>query len=228
MLRSAALQRPPLRSSAAHCLPALHAALEDWDESVRLHAMRSLLRIADARFRNGATSELDVSQARALLDSTQASIPQVEIGLAQSKNALTTLLGQPTGSLLNVLRGPQPIPMAPAQVAVSIPAEVLRRRPDIRKAELVAMAQSERIGKWRHTKSSARTGVRKTTSRRWLAELGWIWTPTMQIGSGCKVHLRAEELPQGRLIVSVSRHLVAVIDGVIHDFTLARRRRTVK
>ncbi|HEY2401374.1 MAG TPA: TolC family protein, partial [Steroidobacteraceae bacterium] len=65
------------------------------------------LRIADARFSNGATSELDVSQARALLESTRASIPQLEISLAQSKNALTTLLGQPTGSLQNVLQGPQ-------------------------------------------------------------------------------------------------------------------------
>ena len=104
------------------------------------------LRIADARFRNGATSELDVSQARALLESTRASIPQLEISLAQSKNALTTLLGQTTGSLENVLQGTQTIPTAPAQVAVGIPAEVLRRRPDIRNAELVAMAQSERIG----------------------------------------------------------------------------------
>jgi NodT family efflux transporter outer membrane factor (OMF) lipoprotein len=104
------------------------------------------LRIADVRFRNGATSELDVSQARALLESTRASIPQLEISLAQSTNALTTLLGQPTGSLQNVLQGTRAIPAAPAQVAVGIPAEVLRRRPDIRNAELVAMAQSERIG----------------------------------------------------------------------------------
>jgi NodT family efflux transporter outer membrane factor (OMF) lipoprotein len=104
------------------------------------------LRIANARFSNGATSELDVTQARALLQSTRASIPQLEISLAQSQNALSTLLGQPTGSLQNLLPGPQAIPAAPAQVAVSIPAEVLRRRPDIRNAELVAMAQSERIG----------------------------------------------------------------------------------
>jgi NodT family efflux transporter outer membrane factor (OMF) lipoprotein len=104
-------------------------------------------RIADARFRNGAVSELDVSQARALLESTRASIPQLEVSLAQSQNALCTLLGQPTGSLQNVLlQGPRTIPVAPAQVAVSIPAEVLRRRPDIRSAELVAVSQSEHIG----------------------------------------------------------------------------------
>lgn len=65
--------------------------------------------------------------------------------------------------------------------------------------------------------SSARTGVRKPTTRKVLASIGWKWTPTMQIGQGCKVHLRGDELPAGRLIVQVSRHLVAVIDGVIHD-----------
>lgn len=65
--------------------------------------------------------------------------------------------------------------------------------------------------------SSARSGVFRKHSDRFLDELGWTWTPTMQIGSGCRVHLKAEELPSGRLICKVSKHLVAVIDGVIHD-----------
>jgi hypothetical protein len=56
--------------------------------------------------------------------------------------------------------------------------------------------------------------------------LGWVWTPTMQIGSGCTVHLRADELPPGRLVVSVSKHLTAVIDGVIHDTHDCSRRGT--
>ena len=118
--------------------------IEQGRQNVRLQ--EESLRIADVRFRNGATSELDVAQARELLESTRASIPQLEISLAQSQNALSTLLGQPTGSLQNLLQDPQTIPAAPAQVAVSIPAEMLRRRPDIRSAELVAIAQSERIG----------------------------------------------------------------------------------
>lgn len=50
-----------------------------------------------------------------------------------------------------------------------------------------------------------------------MAELGFDWTPTMTIGSGCKVHLKADELPKGRLICMLSRHAVAVIDGVIND-----------
>lgn len=82
---------------------------------------------------------------------------------------------------------------------------------------LNALAQSERSGKRKRGKSSARTGVFKQTYRKLLASWGWVFIPTMTIGSGCKVHLRRNELPGGRLIASVSRHLVAVIDGTIHD-----------
>jgi hypothetical protein len=62
-----------------------------------------------------------------------------------------------------------------------------------------------------------RQGVFKEIYRPYLESLGWRWHPTMAVGSGCTVHLRASELPAGRLIVCVSRHVVAVIDGVIHD-----------
>jgi ketosteroid isomerase-like protein len=69
------------------------------------------------------------------------------------------------------------------------------------------------------TRRSARHGV--YTRRKWfkdyMASLGFRWTPTMTIGSGCKVHLKADELPAGRLVAHLSRHAVAVIDGVVHD-----------
>lgn len=68
-------------------------------------------------------------------------------------------------------------------------------------------------------RSSARDGVYKDTIRKVMAHLGWRWVNTMTIGSGCKVHLRDGELPTGRLVVSVSKHEVAVIDGVIHDLS---------
>jgi hypothetical protein len=75
----------------------------------------------------------------------------------------------------------------------------------------------ERESKRRRNKSSARTGVYKPTTRKLLESLGWKWMPTMQIGQGCKVHLRSDELPRGRLIVQVSKHVSAVVDGVIYD-----------
>lgn len=102
--------------------------------------------IAESRFRNGATSELDVVQATNLLESTRATIPVLELGQRQAHNALSTLLGRPTGYVESLLGAPRGIPAPPAQVAVSVPAEMLRRRPDIRGAELRAVAQCERIG----------------------------------------------------------------------------------
>lgn len=79
------------------------------------------------------------------------------------------------------------------------------------------LASSERKGKRKRGISSARTGVYKATMRKYLAHLGWRFVPTMAIGSGCKVHLRPDELPKGRLIVQVSQHVTAVIDGLIYD-----------
>jgi NodT family efflux transporter outer membrane factor (OMF) lipoprotein len=80
------------------------------------------------------------------LETTLASIPQLQSKLQGVQNALNTLLGQPTGALAELLAGPKEIPKAPAQVAVSLPAEMLRRRPDIRSAEMNAAAQCARIG----------------------------------------------------------------------------------
>jgi NodT family efflux transporter outer membrane factor (OMF) lipoprotein len=104
------------------------------------------LRIAQARFRNGATSELDVSQSTTLLASTQATIPQLEATLQQVENAMCTLVGRRAGSVTALLQESRGIPAAPADVAVSMPADLLRRRPDVRGVELSAAAQCERIG----------------------------------------------------------------------------------
>lgn len=50
-----------------------------------------------------------------------------------------------------------------------------------------------------------------------VRDLGAVWTPTMKFGSGCTVHLRSGELPMGRLVLRLSKHLAAVIHGVLHD-----------
>jgi hypothetical protein len=65
--------------------------------------------------------------------------------------------------------------------------------------------------------SDARLGVFRSTTDKYLSSIGWKWVPTMLIGKGCQVHLREDELPKGRLIVRVSKHVTAVIDGIIHD-----------
>ena len=78
---------------------------------------------------------------------------------------------------------------------------------------LVATDERPRRGK----RSNSRTGLWPSTVGTFLKAHGYQWVPTMTIGSGCRVHLRADELPPGRLVARCSRHYVAVIDGVIHD-----------
>ncbi len=107
---------------------------------------RTALKIARARFHGGVVTKRDVYQAENVLGSTEAAIPELTIELQQAKNALGVLLGMPPGGIDEVLGGEADIPAAPAQVAAGIPAELLRRRPDIRQAELQAAAQCAQIG----------------------------------------------------------------------------------
>lgn len=104
------------------------------------------LKIANARFHGGATDERDVQQATTILAATQATIPQLEGQIEQTKNAIATLLGLPPGPLDDLLGKKAGIPVAPSQVALGIPADLLRRRPDLRQAEAQAVAQSALIG----------------------------------------------------------------------------------
>ena len=113
-------------------------------ENVKLQ--RRSYQITETLFRNGAESELDMQQARTLLLSTEATIPALQFTLKQATNALSTLLGRPPDDLRDLLGTAGEVPTAPAELAVGIPADLLRRRPDVRAAELRAAAQSALIG----------------------------------------------------------------------------------
>lgn len=102
--------------------------------------------IAEVLFRNGQDSELDMQQARTLLLATEATIPSLEASLAQARNALSTLLGEPTGGVEPRLSAGSGIPQLPDQLPIGLPADLLRNRPDVREAELLAMAQNARVG----------------------------------------------------------------------------------
>jgi hypothetical protein len=96
-------------------------------------------------------------------------------------------------------------------IASGLPyAEIYRRLAEI---------EGTRIKHGNRRARSARNGIKvqREAYKRFMRELGFEWVPTMQIGSGCKVHLRADELPSGRLVVHTSRHSTAVVDGMIRD-----------
>jgi NodT family efflux transporter outer membrane factor (OMF) lipoprotein len=115
------------------------------DENVKIQ--RRSVEITQVRFREGDVDQLDVEQAKAQLYSTQATIPALEIAAQQARHALSTLLARPPGDLADILgTAPGKIPEPPETIAVGVPADLLRRRPDVRQAELQAAAQSARVG----------------------------------------------------------------------------------
>jgi NodT family efflux transporter outer membrane factor (OMF) lipoprotein len=106
------------------------------------------LQVTQARFQGGYVSELDVSQAKALLNETLAAVPRLKAGLKQTRNGLAILLGMLPGEVDAMLPSPEfgAIPPVPGEITVSVPAQLLRRRPDIRLAERRLAAQCALIG----------------------------------------------------------------------------------
>jgi NodT family efflux transporter outer membrane factor (OMF) lipoprotein len=114
-----------------------------------IEVQRGSLKIAESKFRGGSSSRRDVEQAKTVLASTQALIPKLEALLRTQKNLLCYLLGQPphdVDALLGSGKQFGQIPTPPVQVAVGVPLDLLRRRPDIREAEYQAQAQAAQIG----------------------------------------------------------------------------------
>ena len=101
-----------------------------------------------ARWRNqaGLVSSLDVEQARSQRAQTAATIPLLESNLAASANAISTLIGEPPGRVLTLLEGSAFVPDPPQLAGFDPPAEVLRRRPDVRGAEASLVAAAARVG----------------------------------------------------------------------------------
>jgi NodT family efflux transporter outer membrane factor (OMF) lipoprotein len=104
------------------------------------------LDIAEVRFKAGAVTELDVAQAKSLLKNTEALIPRFEARIRQTKNALAILLGRLPGQIDHLIGGAKLIPKAPPEIVVDVPAELLRRRPDIQLAEYQIASQTPLIG----------------------------------------------------------------------------------
>ena len=111
-----------------------------------INVQAETVRLVHSRFKNGKADMLDVSQSEGSLKSVEAEYPPLRILYRESINRLSVLIGCPPGAVDARMSQPQPIPYAPEHVAVGIPAELLRRRPDIRSAEREIAAQTARIG----------------------------------------------------------------------------------
>jgi NodT family efflux transporter outer membrane factor (OMF) lipoprotein len=109
-------------------------------------AQQETLQITRDRFDAGLVSQLDITQAESNLANTEAQIPPLRAGLTGALNRLAVLLGVTPGSLNAELIDPSDIPVPPEEITVGLPAELLRQRPDVRRAERFLAAQTARIG----------------------------------------------------------------------------------
>jgi NodT family efflux transporter outer membrane factor (OMF) lipoprotein len=114
------------------------------EQNVR--AQQDSLQLTQDRFDAGLTSALDVAQAESNLHNTEAQIPQLEVQLTAALNRIAVLLGENPGSVHDELMGKTDIPRSPDEILVGIPADVVRQRPDIRRAECDLASQTALIG----------------------------------------------------------------------------------
>jgi NodT family efflux transporter outer membrane factor (OMF) lipoprotein len=109
-------------------------------------AERSIVELTRSRYQSGLASDLDVEQATGLLTATQAQLPALESGFTQSVHHLSILLGEDPGAMLEKMSHAAPIPLTPPVVPVGLPSDLLRRRPDVQRAERELAASTAQIG----------------------------------------------------------------------------------
>ncbi len=167
-------------------------------------AQQDILQLTRNRYQNGLASDLDVQQAEALLTATQAQVPALEAGFAQSVHHLAVLLGEDPGALLRRMSSPRPIPLTPPAVPVGLRSDLLQRRPDIQRAERDLAAATAQIGVAKadlFPKFSLLgvAGVESTSSSNWLEYASRYFTvgPTVQWnlfeGGRLRANVRVQE-----------------------------------
>ena len=148
---------------------------------------QNVLDLTSNRFENGLGSDLDVEQAKALLDSTEAEVPSLQTGFDDSVFELSVLLGQPPGALMDEMSAQSRIPVTPPLVPVGLPSDLLQRRPDVQKAERELAAATAQIGVAKSDlfpkfSLTGIAGLQSTSAGNWFQYASKYWSagPTVQ------------------------------------------------
>jgi NodT family efflux transporter outer membrane factor (OMF) lipoprotein len=152
-----------------------------------LKLQQEALELTRVRFKTGVVSELDVTRSAAQLASMQAAIAPLETAVQQAKYGIAVLLGQEPGELVAELSTPAAVPPVPPEVPIGLPADLLRRRPDVRRAERQLAAETARIGvaeaEWFPKLSlTGDVGVESVSFGKWFkpGSLFWSLGPSFQ------------------------------------------------
>jgi outer membrane protein, multidrug efflux system len=147
----------------------------------------NVLRLITNRLATGLGNELDVQEAKALLDNTESQIPSLQTGFDQSVYQLSVLLGQQPGALVDDMSAKRDIPITPPMVPTGLPSDLLQRRPDVQRAERQLAAATAQIGVARADlfpkfSLTGIAGFQSTSAGTWLNYASHYWTagPTVQ------------------------------------------------
>ena len=201
-----------------------------------LGTRRETAQLTQWREQAGTGSALDTQQSLATLESARASIPAWQLTITQTRNQLALLAGRTPGSLDPLLAPPHEVPAAPPALAVGIPAEMLRQRPDVRAAERGLAAAFARTSAARRARLPALTlsgsiGVEALTAGRLFNPaatvatlLGGLTAPIFDAGRIRQTITIQRELEQQSLNTYESTMLVAL--GEVENALAAVQRNT--
>lgn len=177
-------------------------------------AQQQALTIAESKFKFGAATERDVQQAKTVLEQTRALIPRYQAGARVAANQLCVLRGEPPRDLTEEL-GLRPLPTPPVSLAIGIPADLVRRRPDVRRAERLVAAESARIGiaesdLYPHFSLNGTFGVE-------AEKFGDLFSGQSSTFAGVGPSFRWDLLNYGRLINNVRVHETR-FEALVYDY----------
>jgi NodT family efflux transporter outer membrane factor (OMF) lipoprotein len=191
------------------------------------------------RHEGGAVSELDVAQAESNLKNTEAGIPALEIALNTSLNRLAVLLGLPPGAVHEELAAANVLPFPPESLTAGIPADLMRQRPDIRRAERLLASQTARIGVAKAdlyprfslsgffaVEAGEGGDLFSSASRTWGISLPFRWL--LFDGGRVRSAVQAEEARTEQALVRYERSVLLALEDVenaLTAYSLERNRR---
>lgn len=190
-----------------------------------LEAQRKTLELTQARFQAGRAAELDVVRAQAQVSTTASQIPVLESQRIQATHRLGVLLGGAPGSLRQELVKAQAIPVPPPEVPVGLPSELLRRRPDLRRAERELAAATARIGvatadlypKFSLTGFFALESINASDFAKWGSR-AWSVGPTIQWslfeGGRIRARIEVEDARQEQAAIGYERSILVALQEV--------------
>jgi NodT family efflux transporter outer membrane factor (OMF) lipoprotein len=190
-----------------------------------LKAQQDTLELTRIRFQAGLTSDLEVAQAEAQVNTTAAQIPTLESALKAAAYSLDLLLGLSPGALWNELAGEKPIPDLPSEVLVGLPSELLRRRPDIRVAERQLAAATAQVGAamadlFPKFSLTGAFGLRSVSAADWLTGRSRFWSigptvswPIFDAGR-IRAHIEIRNAQQEQALVQYQKTVLAAFGEV--------------